>query len=257
VDASVSPDSDVDLNLDLNVDKPWAPEEFEARLRQVGIDRYHDKHPFNVRMHAGELTEAEVRGWVLNRFYYQRNIPVKDALIVAKLPTREDRRAWLRRIVDHDGRSGDEGGLESWLRLGEAVGIARPQMWDDAMVLPGVRFAVDAYVNFCREKPWLEAVAASLTELFAPDLLARRIVDMERHYPWIADTGLEYFRRRLTQQPKDIAHVLALVIGAARTRGQQESCLAALRFKCDVLWELLDAIQHEFSPAPALARSAS
>ena len=247
----------VNVSAGVGAGEAWAPEEFEARLRQVGVDRYHDRHAFNVRMHVGELTEAEVRGWVLNRFYYQRNIPVKDALIVAKLPTREDRRAWLRRIVDHDGLSGDEGGLESWLRLGEAVGIGRPEMWNDAIVLPGVRFAVDAYVTFCREKPWLEAVAASLTELFAPDLLARRIVDMERHYPWIPGEGLEYFRRRLTQQPKDIAHVLTLVIGAAHTRVQQEACLAALRFKCDVLWALLNAIQDEFSPAPTLLQPTS
>jgi pyrroloquinoline-quinone synthase len=232
-------------------DAAWDPEEFESRLRQVGEHRYHDKHPFNVRMHAGELTEPELRGWVLNRFYYQRNIPVKDALIVAKLPTREDRRAWLRRIVDHDGLQGDEGGLESWLRLGESVAISRNQMWDDSAVLPGVRFAVDAYVTFCREKPWLEAVASSLTELFAPDLLTRRIVDMERHYTWIPPDGLEYFRRRLTQQPKDIAHVLTLVLGSANTRAEQEACLAALRFKCEVLWSLLDAVQLTFSPASA------
>jgi pyrroloquinoline-quinone synthase len=214
----------------------------------VGEYRYHDKHPFNVRMHAGDLTEPELRGWVLNRFYYQRNIPVKDALIVAKLPTREDRRAWLQRIVDHDGLRGEEGGLESWLRLGEAVGISRVEMWDGTALLPGVRFAVDSYVTFCRERSWLEAVAASLTELFAPDLLARRIVDMERHYTWLRPEGLEYFRRRLTQQPKDIAHVVTLVLRSAETRAQQEACLAALRFKCDVLWSLLDAVQLAFSP---------
>lgn len=230
---------------------PSPPEEFEARLRQVGADRYHDRHPFNLRMHAGELTEAEVRGWVLNRFYYQRNLPVKDALVVAKLPTREDRRAWLRRIVDHDGLAGDEGGLESWLRLGESVGIPGPEMWDSRNVLLGVRFAVDSYVGFCREKPWLEAVATSLTELFAPDLLARRIVDMERHYRWIPPEGLEYFRRRLDEQPKDIAHALDLVLGGARSRAEQEACLAALRFKCDVLWALLDAVELAFSPSPS------
>jgi pyrroloquinoline-quinone synthase len=230
---------------------PWPADEFESRLRQVGADRYHDKHPFNLRMHAGELTEPEVRGWVLNRFDYQRNIPGKDALIVSKLPTREDRRAWLLRIVDHDGLKDDEGGLESWLRLGEAVGLSRAAMTDDRNVLPGVRFAVDAYVGFCREKSWLEAVAASLTELFAPDLLARRIVDMEHHYPWLPSEGLEYFRRRLTQQPKDIGHTLELVLRAADTREKQDACIRALQFKCDVLWSLLDAVDKEFAALPA------
>lgn len=230
----------------------WSREEFEARLREVGATQYHDKHPFNQRMHAGELTEPELRGWVRNRFYYQRNIPVKDALILAKLPSREDRRAWLRRIVDHDGLRGDEGGLESWLRLGEAVRIDRQEMWDDAGVLPGARFAVDAYVSFCRERGWLEAVAASLTELFAPELMARRVVDIERLYPWVPTWGLDYFRNRLTQQSKDIDHVLPLVLGSASTRKEQEACVAALQFKCDVLWALLDAVMTAFSPSPAM-----
>jgi len=215
----------------------------EERLRAVGHERYHDKHPFNQRMHAGELTRAEVQDWARNRFYYQICLPGKDALIVAKLPTREDRREWLQRIIDQDGRHGGEGGIESWVRLGEAVGVSRVELFDDRTVLPGVRFAVDAYVNFCRLRPWLEAVAASLTELFTPDLLSRRIAAMEAHYPWVDPEGMDYFRGRLTQQPRDVGHGLGLVLEHARTSQEQDSCVRALEFKCDVLWALLDAIE--------------
>lgn len=229
----------------------WPVSEFESLLRSIGEERYHHRHPFNLRMHAGELTEAEFRGWVLNRFYYQINLPVKDALILAKLPGRADRRLWITRIVNQDGAEGDEGGIESWLRLGEAVGLTREELLDGGSVLPGVRFAVDAYVNFCGCRPWLEAVASAMTELFAPDLLGRRVVLVEKHYPWIDPAGLEYFRRRLLEQPKDIEHLLALVLGAARTREQQESCLRALEFKCDVLWSLLDAVQLAYSKGSA------
>lgn len=230
----------------MTTSEPLSTSEFEDGLRAIGPLRYHDKHPFNIRMHAGGLSHAELRLWVRNRFYYQRNIPVKDALILSKLPTREDRRAWLLRIIDHDGRVGNEGGLESWLVLAEAVGIPRDECWDDRDVLPGVRFAVDGYVNFCRERSWLEGVAASMTELFAPDLLARRIVDLERHYPWLDSRGLDYFRTRLDQQPKDIDHMLMLVLTAASTRQQQQACIEALEFKCAVLWSLLDAVDLVF-----------
>jgi pyrroloquinoline-quinone synthase len=222
-------------------------EEFEAHLRSIGEKRYHHLHPFNERMHTGLLTEDEFRGWVRNRFYYQMNLPVKDAFILTKLPGREDRRQWIQRILDHDGRTGDEGGIEKWIRLGEAVGLTRQELYDNESVQPGVRFAVDAYVDFCRRKPWLEAVASALTELFAPDLLSRRIIDVQHHYPWIASEGLEYFRARLTQQPKDIAHLLDLVINHAKSREQQDACAQALEFKCDVLWSLLDAVQLAYS----------
>lgn len=224
----------------------WPTDEFESRLRAIGEHRYHHRHPFNLRMHAGELTKEEFKGWVRNRFYYQANLPVKDAFILTKLPSRQDRRLWIRRILDHDGSGGTEGGIDRWLRLGEAVGLDREELLDDSTVLPGVRFAVDAYVTFCRTRPWLEAVASALTELFAPDLLSRRIVDVERHYPWIAPYGLEYFRNRLTEQPKDIEHLLSLVLTRAHTRQEQESCLRALEFKCDVLWSLLDAVQFAY-----------
>jgi pyrroloquinoline-quinone synthase len=232
-------------------ERPALPaDRFEAELHAIGEARYHDKHPFNVRMHAGELTEPELRLWARNRFYYQRNIPVKDAIILTKLPDAADRQAWLRRITDHAGAEEGQGGLESWLRLGEAVGYTREEMRDDAGVLPGVRAAVDSYVSFCKERTWLEAVASSLTELFAPDLLARRVVDVEKHYPWLPPEGLDYFRNRLRQQPKDIDHVVPLVLREARTRARQEACLAALDFKCGVLWSLLDAVEDAIRVDP-------
>jgi len=228
------------------VSEAWSHREFVKRLREVGERKYHDHHPFHVRMHAGGLSENQIHGWILNRFYYQKNIPIKDALVLAKLPTREDRRRWLQRIIDHDGRNGVEGGIEAWLRLGEAAGLPRSDLLDDGRVLPGARFAVDAYVNFCRLKPWPEAVASSLTELFAPDLVAKRIEVFEEHYPWVKPWGLDYFRRRLGQAPRDADHALDLVVRHARTPEEQEKAVAALSFKCDVLWALLDAVQSAY-----------
>ncbi|MFE9448502.1 pyrroloquinoline-quinone synthase PqqC [Streptomyces sp. NPDC006739] len=207
-------------------------------------ERYHDRHPFNVRMHRGELTTAELRRWIAARFHYQRHIPVKDALILAKLDRPEQRRAWLRRIRDHDGTAEGEGGIERWLRLGEAAGLTRGELWDGSRVPPGVRFAVDGYVTFCRLRPALEAVAASLTELSAPDLMRTRIAAFERHYPWIDPAGLDYFRTRVTQGARDGEEALALVLSWARTREQQERAVSALAFKCEVLWALLDAVDR-------------
>ncbi|WP_455358969.1 pyrroloquinoline-quinone synthase PqqC [Streptomyces sp. SYSU K21746] len=224
--------------------EPWSPAEFEARLRAVGEERYHDRHTFNVRMHSGDLSPAELRRWIANRFHYQRHIPVKDALITAKLETSALRRLWLRRIQDHDGPEEGEGGIERWLRLGEAAGLDRETLLRADTVLPGVRLAVDGYVNFCRLRPLLEAVAASLTELSAPDLMRTRIDAFERHYKWIEPHGLAYFRSRISQGRRDSAEALALVLDRARTRDDQERAVAALRFKCDVLWSLLDAVDH-------------
>ncbi|WP_220276993.1 pyrroloquinoline-quinone synthase PqqC [Streptomyces himalayensis] len=216
----------------------------EERLRAVAEQRYHDRHPFNVRMHEGTLTPAEVRRWITNRFHYQQHIPVKDALITAKLGSSELRRTWVRRIEDHDGREGDEGGIERWLRLGEAAGLDRADLLSGRGVLPGVRLAVEGYVNFCRLRPRLDAVAASLTELSAPDLMRRRVAAFERHYPWIDAEGLAYFRERVHQGRRDSGEALALVLRWARTREEQERAVAALAFKCDVLWSLLDAVEH-------------
>ncbi|MFV0134231.1 pyrroloquinoline-quinone synthase PqqC [Streptomyces sp. HMX87] len=222
--------------------EPWSPAEFETRLRAVGEERYHDRHPFNLRMHSGELRPAELRRWIANRFHYQRHIPVKDALITAKLDTPALRRMWLRRIQDHDGAAAGEGGIERWLRLGEAAGLDREALLGADDVLPGVRLAVEGYVNFCRLHPPLEAVAASLTELSAPDLMRARIDAFERHYPWIEPEGLAYFRSRVSQGRRDSREALGLVLEWARTRDDQERAVAALRFKCDVLWSLLDAV---------------
>ena len=235
----------------------WSPAEFEARLRAVGERRYHHLHPFHVRMHAGELSKEEFQGWVINRYYYQIKIPVKDAHILAKLPTRQDRRRWIKRIYDHDGREGEEGGIELWLRLGEAVGIPRERMASCEEVLPATRFAVDAYVTFCQTRPWLEAVASAITELFAPGLISKRIEDVRKHYPWIEPEGLAYFHNRLKQQPKDIEHLLELVLSSATTHEEQLRCVKALEFKCDVLWALLDAVEHAYSEGRAPSRRAA
>ncbi|MEI5097580.1 pyrroloquinoline-quinone synthase PqqC [Streptomyces sp. PmtG] len=213
-------------------------------MRAVSALRYHDRHPFNVRMHDGDLTPAELRRWIANRFHYQRHIPVKDALILAKFDDPALRRSWVRRIRDHDGEHEGQGGIERWLRLGEAAGIARAQLRDTARVLPGVRLAVDGYVNFCRLRPALDAVAASLTELSAPDLMRTRVAAFEKHYPWIDPEGLLYFRGRVEQGARDGREALGLVRAWARTREQQERAVAALAFKCDVLWSLLDAVDR-------------
>jgi len=232
------------------VGSPWSSEEFIERLRQVGTERYHDKHPFQLRMNEGRLSEAEMRGWILNRFYYQNMLPIKDALIVAKLPTREDRRKWAQRIVDHDGKRGQEGGIEAWLRFGEAAGLSRDEMLNPASILPAVRFAVDGYVNFCRLESWYEGVAASLTELFAPSLVGKRVEILQKYYSWIRPEGQEYFRSRLSQTPRDVEHALDLVVRYGVTAREQEAAVAALRFKCDVLWAMLDAIETAFSDRP-------
>ncbi|MBD0735152.1 pyrroloquinoline-quinone synthase PqqC [Streptomyces sp. CBMA29] len=219
-------------------------DDLEARLRDVARRRYHDRHPFNVRMHAGSLTRSELRTWVANRFYYQRHIPIKDALIVSQLDDPAMRRAWLRRIQDHDGTREGEGGIERWLRLGEAVGLDRRSMADGDSVLPGVRFAVDGYVNFCRLRPVLEAVASSLTELSAPDLMVTRIEAFTRHYRWIEPAGLAYFHSRVPQGRRDGSEALEWVRQWARTPEEQDRAVRALSFKCDVLWSLLTSIDQ-------------
>lgn len=210
----------------------------------MGEERYHHRHPFNIRMHSGGLSPAELRRWIVNRFHYQRHIPVKDALITAKLDSPELRRMWLRRIQDHDGPQEGEGGMERWLRLAEAAGVDRGTLLRADSVLPGVRLAVDGYVNFCRLRSPLEAVAASLTELSAPDLMLTRIEAFERHYPWIEPDGLAYFRSRVSQGRRDSREALDLVHLWARSRDDQERAVAALRFKCEVLWSLLDAVDR-------------
>ncbi|SDZ00789.1 pyrroloquinoline-quinone synthase [Saccharopolyspora shandongensis] len=220
-------------------------DDFTAALR-AQAQRYHDQHPFHIRMNAGLLGRRQIRGWVANRFYYQENIPRKDAAILANCPDREVRRRWVRRILDHDGTAGGEGGIEAWLRLAEAVGLSRAEVRSGRHLVPGVRFAVDAYVTFARTRPWTEAVASSLTELFAPDLMSERLAAFERSYPWIDRDGLGYFRNRLTQAPRDAEHALQVVIDRCQSADEQARAVAALSFKCDVLWSILDAIDHAY-----------
>jgi pyrroloquinoline-quinone synthase len=218
-------------------------EEFITRLRAQG-SRYHNLHPFHRRMDGGELTREELQRWVANRFYYQKCIPLKDAAILANCPAVDVRRAWIQRIIDHDGTTDGTGGTESWLRLGAALGVSRDELLSEQGVLPGVRYAVDAYVNFARQKPWIEAVASSLTELFGPAAMRVRLDALERHYPWIDPAGLEYFRKRLVQAPRDAQYALDLTVEHCRTREQQDAAVAALRFKTEVLWAQLDAIER-------------
>jgi pyrroloquinoline-quinone synthase len=221
----------------------WSPDEFVERLRAQGR-RYHNLHPFHVRMDAGELQRDELQRWVANRFYYQRCIPLKDAAILANCPEVEVRRVWIQRILDHDGSAPGSGGIESWLRLGEALGVGRQELESERRVLPGVRYAVDAYVNFARSKPWVEAVASSLTELFGPAAIRVRLAALEAHYAWIDPAGLEYFRSRLDQAPRDADHALGIVVERCVTRDQQERAVAALKFKTEVLWAQLEAIER-------------
>jgi pyrroloquinoline-quinone synthase len=220
---------------------PWLVEEFEQRLR-AKEKYYHIHHPFHQLMNSGKLDRPEIQGWVANRFYYQISIPLKDAAILANCPEREARRHWLSRIIDHDGREGEEGGIEAWLQLGEAVGLTREELWSQAQVLPGVRFAVEAYVNFARQAGWQEAACSSLTELFAPTIHEQRLNKWPEYYPWIEPQGYAYFRKRLSEARRDVEYGLAITLDYFKTRDQQERALAILQFKLDVLWSMLDAM---------------
>jgi pyrroloquinoline-quinone synthase len=208
--------------------------------------RYHDQHPFHVRMNGGRLSRRQIQGWVANRFYYQENIPRKDAAILSNCPDHEVRRRWIRRIVDHDGTAPGEGGIEAWLRLGEAAGLSREEITDHRHLVPGVRFAVDAYVNFTRTRPWVEAVASSLTELFAPDLMRKRIAAFPEHYTWIRPEALDYFRSRLVQAPRDSQQGLRLVQRYCTTVDTQQRAFEALAFKLEMLWVMIDTIHHAY-----------
>ena len=225
-------------------ESPWSHDELTARLRAVGDAQYHDQHPFHRLMNEGRLDREQLQVWVTNRFYYQKAIPIKDALLLSRCPVRDIRRKWIQRIIDHDGSDGEPGGIEKWLRLGEAIGVSRDALESDTRLLPGVRYSVDAYVEFVRSRPWVEGVASSLTELFAPKLMATRIAAFEKHYTWIDPAGLAYMRARLTQAPRDSEHGLAIVLEYSKSRRQQERAVAALRFKCDLLWAQLDAIYY-------------
>jgi pyrroloquinoline-quinone synthase len=231
------------------VTTPWSKEEFERQLR-AKESRYHIHHPFHIAMNNGQCTRAQVQGWVYNRFYYQIAIPLKDAAVLANMTDREQRRQWVLRILDHDGTQGDEGGIEAWLRLGEACGLKREDVQSLKYVLPGVRFAVDTYVNFARRAPWQEAVCSSLTELFAPTIHKKRLENWPQFYPWIEPHGYQYFRKRLSEARRDVEHGLQVTLDYFSTREAQERALEILQFKLDVLWTMLDTMQLAYGIGP-------
>jgi pyrroloquinoline-quinone synthase len=220
----------------------WTRDEFLKRLNDVGARSYHHLHPFNIRMNEGSLDRESIQRWSVNRFYYQSCIPIKDAAILSNCPIREVRQTWLKRVINHDGIEGQEGGIEKWIRLAMACGFKREEIVDERHVLPAVRFAVDAYVNFARTKPWPIAVASSLTELFAPDLMAKRLTAFTKYYPWIAPDGLDYFRARLIQAKEDSEFALEVTLEYCNDRHAQEAAVHAIQFKCEVLWAMLDAL---------------
>ncbi len=215
---------------------------FEARLHDLGRRRYHIHHPFHRLMASGDLDAEQIRNWVANRFYYQISIPRKDAALLANCPDRDTRRVWIQRILDQDGSGDDGGGIEAWLRLGEACGLGREELRAQRRVLPGVRFAVDAYSHFVRDSEWHEGICASLTELFAPAIHRQRLENWPRDYPWIESAGLDYFRRRASQAGREAEQGLAVTLEWFNTPERQERALQILQFKLDVLWSMLDAM---------------
>jgi pyrroloquinoline-quinone synthase len=221
---------------------PLPRQAFVEWLRHEGESRYHDKHRYHVLMHEGALTRTQLQQWVLNRYYYQTRIPIKDALIVSKSDDPAFRRMWLRRIRDHDGDAEGEGGLALWLRLAQGVGLDAREVASCRSVLPGVRFACDAYVQLVRERSLVEAVASSLTEFFSPDIMTRRIAAWEKHYPWVSPEVLGYFRSRVSRARRDSEEALEFVTRNAPSYHLQERCVAALVRKTEILWHLLDCL---------------
>ena len=219
--------------------------EFIAGFHAIGEERYHHKHPFHALMHEGKLTRGHLQAWTLNRYYYQSRIPIKDAAILARSEDAEFRRAWRKRIIDHDGDGTKPGGIEKWLRLVEATGLSREQAARCEGILPATKFAVEAYVALVSTRTLLEAVASSLTELFSHKLITLRVDRLREHYPWLS-SGLDYFNARLTQAPEDAEFAMAWVVKHARTREEQDKAHAALRAKCDILWAQLDSLHFAY-----------
>jgi pyrroloquinoline-quinone synthase len=219
--------------------------ELATRLRAVGEERYHHRHPFHLLMHEGKLTRGQLQAWALNRFYYQSQIPVKDALILSRSSDSDFRRLWRKRVVDHDGERAGDGGIERWLRLAEATGLERERVASASEVLPATRYAVNGYLELVSRNSFLEAVASSLTEMFSRDLIALRMDKLRLHYPWL-ESGLAYFEARLTQAPDDARFALDWVTKHAGTRAEQELAIGALRAKCDILWAQLDALYFAY-----------
>jgi pyrroloquinoline-quinone synthase len=227
-------------------DLVMSPTELVDALRAIGAERYHNLHPFHRLLHDGKLSRQQVQAWALNRYYYQASIPIKDATLLARLPTADLRREWRRRLVDHDGDAPGTGGIVRWLKLAEGVGLDRDYVESGVGILPATRFAVDAYVAFVRDRSVLEAVASSLTEMFSPGIIAERVSGMLRNYDFITEDTLAYFTPRLTQAPRDSDFALDYVQTHARSHAEQQAVLGALRFKCDVLWAQLDALHHAY-----------
>lgn len=226
-------------------DRALAPDELEAALRAFH-GSYYVEHPFHELMHAGALTPRQLQGWVANRLAYQRAIPRKDGAIISNCPDPAVRREWLQRIVDHDGLAEGEGGIELWIRLGESLGVPRAEMDDERHVLPAVRMAAESYVTFCKTRPWVDAVASSLTELFAPDIMRRRLEALPRHYPWIGPQAYDYFKSRLVQAPRDSRQGLAIVREQCTTVDTQRRAFDALGYKIEMLWVMIDAIHNAY-----------
>jgi pyrroloquinoline-quinone synthase len=222
------------------------PDGLEAALRAIGAERYHNLHPFHKLLHGGQLSRGQVQAWALNRFYYQSRIPAKDAFLLARLPTPDLRRAWRSRILDHDGDGPGTGGIARWMKLAEGVGLDPDYVASTRGILPATRFAVDAYVDFVRDRTILEAIASSLTEMFSPTIIAERVSGMLRNYPFVTEATLAYFTPRLTQAPRDVEFALGYVKAHADSVEKQQAVLAALRFKCDVLWAQLDALYFAY-----------
>jgi pyrroloquinoline-quinone synthase len=222
-----------------------APAELERRLRAIGAERYHHQHPFHLMMHDGKLTRGQLQAWALNRYYYQSIIPIKDSIILSRSEDAAFRRAWRKRIVDHDGDGTRPGGIEKWIQLAQSTGVPRETVVAEHGILPAVRFAVNAYIDLVSKRSFLEAVASSLTEMFSRDLISLRVDRLRQHYPWLS-SGLTYFDARLTQAPEDAQFALAWVTEHAQTRPEQELALGALRAKCDILWAQLDAVYFAY-----------
>lgn len=216
----------------------FGKEVFETKLRDMG-KMYHIHHPFHVRMYEGKCTKEEIQGWVANRFYYQCMIPIKDAAIMSNCDSLGDRRKWIDRINDHDSVGG---GIEAWLELGEAVGLDKEDLISHRYVLPSVKFAVDAYINFAKQRPWKEAAMSSLTEMFAPEIHQQRLSTWPQNYPWINQNGLRYFQKRLSEARRDVQHGLAITLEEFNTRELQEKAFTILQFKLDILWTICDAL---------------
>jgi coenzyme PQQ biosynthesis protein C len=226
--------------------KLLTPDKLESALREIGERRYHSHHPFHGLLHGGKCTKGQVQAWALNRYYYQSMIPIKDASLIARCEDQDVRREWRSRLIDHDGERNGDGGIARWLRLTDGLGLERDYVTSLDGLLPGTRFAVDAYVHFVREKTLLEAIASSLTELFSPVIIEERMAGMLAHYDFVDRETLSYFDKRPPQAQRDSDFALDYVKRNVRTPEQQHAVLEALEFKCSVLWAMLDALHHAY-----------